>query len=148
MPPAYRKPETRCWCNACELVSINTCVHPSSTICFKSLFRLTASGVVCVAAITLSAIKFSTVLINPQVYPKLVKSLYNNVAIVVFPLVPVTPVSFNFSDGLSKKLCAICPAADALLATSTYTTCSFSKAGSCSHTTTAAPFATACSINK
>lgn len=84
--------------------SMRTAFHEhmcAACICHLFQQRINAHlvGVVCVASSTRTPIRFSTVLSKPQVYPNDVKSLYNNVAIVVLPLVPVTPTSFSFSEG-------------------------------------------------
>ena len=52
-------------------------------------------------------ILFSTVESKPTLYPKPLNKLNNKVTVVVFPLVPVIPTNFIFSEGLSKKLQAI-----------------------------------------
>lgn len=48
IPPRNCSPAIRRWSMACELTSIKAYLQPASTISAKSLFRLTASGVVCV----------------------------------------------------------------------------------------------------
>ena len=54
-------------------------------------------------------ILFSTVDNKPTLYPKPRNKLNNKVTVVVLPFVPVIPTSFNFSEGLSKKLQAMYP---------------------------------------
>ena len=65
---------------------------------------------------------------------------------VVFPLVPVTPTNFSFSEGLPKKLEAPTPNTYAELSTLTYVTFSTVLRGSFSHTITEAPFSMAPSM--
>ena len=99
--PVNFSPVIRCWTIAWELTSIKAYWHPASTILANNSFKANASGVVCVEGITVLLILFSTVDNKPTLYPKPLNKLNNKVTVVVFPFVPVIPISFNFSDGLS-----------------------------------------------
>ena len=59
------------------------------------------SGVVFVASYCLVSTFILTVDNSPTLYPALQKSACNSEAMVVFPFVPVTPINFNFEEGLS-----------------------------------------------
>ena len=84
------------WTHVCIL-------YPASA---SAAFRLTASGVVWVAGITLLPIIFSTVLISPYI-PVLVKSLYNNVAPLFSRSARHSTYQFHLLRWFSpKKLCA------------------------------------------
>ncbi len=83
----------------CELTSIKTYSQPASNICANNLFRLTASGVVWVEGSKVSPILFSMVESIPAFLPIAKNSLKRRLTVVVFPLVPVMPTSFNLEEG-------------------------------------------------
>jgi len=101
IPPANCNPNIRFCTTAWELTSMHAYSHPSSTISANNLFSVTGSGVVRCAGTTRSSTLFSIVDINPAFFPNARSARYSSVATVVFPLVPVTPISFNFSLGRS-----------------------------------------------
>ena len=72
------------------------------TISLKNLLIESESGVVWLAWKFLLSYEILTVEINPDFISSFVYKSNNKVAIVVFPFVPVTPIKFNFEDGLSK----------------------------------------------
>jgi len=92
-------PATRYWSMACELTSIKQYSHSFSSISLNNLFKLIASGVVCVGLYFLSPIWYATVEINEDFKFKLLNNSNSKLAMVVLPFVPVIPIILSFSDG-------------------------------------------------
>ena len=90
-------PATRCKDKACEETSITTALHPRSNSLANDRCRSVASGVVRA----------------PERVPKtaVAKPCWRNTdasrcAVVVLPLVPVMPITFNFELGRPKNSAA------------------------------------------
>ena len=82
-----------------EDISITQHTHPLLTICANSLCRSLDSGVVCPAFFTSFPLYVHIVPTMPVLYPASFKIPAVRNAVVVFPFVPVTPMTFISSAG-------------------------------------------------
>ncbi len=145
-PAAWKTtPSTRWSTSACEVTSIATWVTPFATISAKSLCRSSDSGVVRAPDFTRSPTRVSIVPISPVVFPAARRIDSSRNAVVVFPLVPVTPRIRKRCAGEPKK-----PAAIRAIArrTSVTTSCGTSSGWRCCTQSAAAPWRTAAAANR
>ena len=104
-PMSKSQPVTLSNFNACEETSIMTTSTFSSAICAKCFCISTLSGVVLsVSSIFLLPMYTAMLPISPTFSPCASSNDFIIKVVVVFPFVPVTPISLNFLDGLSYRL--------------------------------------------
>ena len=95
-------PSTLCNFKLCDDTSITTTSTPSSAIILNICCNSKLSGVVLsLSFIFLSPIYVAIVPISPTFFPAFCNISFIMNVVVVFPFVPVTPISLNFFDGFS-----------------------------------------------